>query len=134
VLRITNSSEGSVKLTYLQRPPDTEVGELHLRPCLRGHGHAGDVPPGVKSLSHFLSVHTGREAVASRAEVRRDRTIGGEEALGVSDRLEPLHPSFPLPGRLMGIFHAIIEVTVLAVFHPGQDLSHGSPRSSPVCR
>jgi len=51
-----------------------------------------------------------------------DRPIGGEKPLGVPRGLEPLHPSLPLAGGLVGVFGTIIEVAVLAVFHPGQDL------------
>ena len=38
-------------------------------------------------------------------------------------RLEPLHASLPLAGRLMGVFGAVVEVAVLAMFHPRQDLA-----------
>jgi hypothetical protein len=48
--------------------------------------------------------------------------IGGEEALGVPWRLEPLHAPFPLTHGLVGIFGAIVQVSVLAVFHSRQHL------------
>jgi hypothetical protein len=63
--------------------------------------------------------------VASRSEVLGHGTIGGEEPLGLSGRLEPLHPSFALTRRLMGIFGAIVEIAVLPMFHARQELSLG---------
>jgi hypothetical protein len=58
----------------------------------------------------------------SGSEGLRDGTIGGEEALGLPCRFEPLHPPLTLAGGLVGIFRTIIEVPVLAVFHAGQHL------------
>src|SRR5687768_10552933 len=60
--------------------------------------------------------------MASRPEVLGNRTIGREEALGVTRWLKPLHAALPLTGRLVGILRAVIEVPVLAVFHPRQNL------------
>jgi hypothetical protein len=65
-----------------------------------------------------LTVGGRREEVASRAEVLRNRTIGGEEALGVPRGLEPLQAPFALAGRLVGVFGAIVQVAVLMVFDP----------------
>jgi hypothetical protein len=58
----------------------------------------------------------------SGSEVLRDGTIGGEGALGLPCRFEPLRPPLALAGGLVGVFRAIIEVSVLAVFHAGQHL------------
>jgi hypothetical protein len=41
----------------------------------------------------------------------------------VSWGFEFTHVSFPLPGRLVGIFRTIIEVAVLPMFDTGQDLA-----------
>jgi hypothetical protein len=57
--------------------------------------------------------------------MRRNGAIRGEEALGVPGRLEPLHPSFPLAGRLVRILGAVIQIPVLPMFHTGQDLAQG---------
>jgi hypothetical protein len=54
--------------------------------------------------------------MASWAEVRREGTVGREKALGLSWRLEPLHPSFPLTRGLVGVFHPVIEVAVLPMW------------------
>jgi hypothetical protein len=63
--------------------------------------------------------------VAPRSKVLGDGAIGGKEALGVSWGFEFTHVSFPLPGRLVGIFRTIIEVAVLPMFDTGQDLALG---------
>jgi hypothetical protein len=41
----------------------------------------------------------------------------------MSSRLKPLHAPLPLAGRLMGVFDAVVEVAVLAMFHPRQELA-----------
>jgi hypothetical protein len=51
-----------------------------------------------------------------------DGTIGREELLGVSRRLEPLHAPLPLEGGLMRVLRAIIEIPSLAMLHPRQNL------------
>jgi hypothetical protein len=57
--------------------------------------------------------------MTSRAEVLCDRTIGGEEPLGVSWGLEPLHPSLSLASRLVGVLGAVIEIAMLPMFVEG---------------
>ena len=59
----------------------------------------------------------------ARSKVLRNRTIRGEEALRVPGRLEPLHPSLPVAGRLMGVLRPVVQVAVLAMFHPREDLA-----------
>jgi hypothetical protein len=56
------------------------------------------------------------------AEVLGNRTIRGQETLGVPGRLEPLHASLPLTRGLVGILRAVIEVATLPMFHTGQHL------------
>ena len=63
--------------------------------------------------------------MTTRTEVLRDGTIGGEEPLGVTRGLEPLHAPLPLAGRLVRVLGAIIEIAVLAMFHPGENLALG---------
>ena len=36
---------------------------------------------------------------------------------------EPLHAPLPLTGRLMRVLGAIIEIPMLAMFHPGENLA-----------
>jgi len=58
----------------------------------------------------------------ARAEMLSNGTIGREELLGVPRRLEPLHAPLPLAGGLMGVLRAVIEIPMLAVLHPRQNL------------
>jgi hypothetical protein len=64
------------------------------------------VPPGVESLAHLLTVRGGRTPMPPRAEVLGNRTIRGQEPLGVPGGLEPLHASLPLTRGLMRILRA----------------------------
>ena len=61
----------------------------------------------------------------SWAEVLGDRAVGGKEPLGMPWGLEPLHPSLALARRLVRVLGAVIEVPVLAVFHPRKYLLLG---------
>src|SRR5215211_2232392 len=78
--------------------------------------------PALEALDHLFSIGPGGEAVASRAEMLGNGTIRGEESLGVPRGFEGLHPPLPLPGGLVRILRAVIEVPVLAVLHPRQQL------------
>jgi hypothetical protein len=74
------------------------------------------------------------EQVPSRSEVRRNRTRGGEESLGLCWRLEPLHPALSLTGGLMRVIQAILEKTMLAVFHTRSSLLRGCTIASELIR
>jgi hypothetical protein len=65
-----------------------------------------DVVPHLKPLGHELAIGRGRQPVASRAAVWGEHTLGGQEPLGRSGRLEPLPPSFALTRRLRGVLGA----------------------------
>lgn len=52
-----------------------------------------------------------------------------EEALGLASRLAPAHRAFPLARQLVRIVRAVIERTMLPVFHAGQHLPRGRPRA-----
>ena len=47
-------------------------------------------------------------------EVLGDRAIGGEEPLCMPWRLKPLHAPLALPGGLVGVLCAIIQIPMLA--------------------
>jgi hypothetical protein len=74
-------------------------------------------------LPHLLTIHRGREPVVPRAEVRDDGAICREKALGMAGRLEPLHPSFPLAGGVVGDFRTIVQIAVLPMVDTGQNLA-----------
>jgi hypothetical protein len=58
----------------------------------------------------------------TRSKVLGNGTIGGEEALRVPGGLKPLQAPLALAGRLVGVLRAVIEVAVLAMFHPRENL------------
>src|SRR5262245_12039250 len=55
-----------------------------------------------------------------------DGTVSREETLGLSRRFEPLHVSFALTGGLMRVLGAVVEVPMLAMFHPGENVALSS--------
>jgi len=63
--------------------------------------------------------------MTARTEVLRDGTIGGEEPLGLAWGLKTLHAPLPLTGRLVRVLRAIIEIPMLAMFPPWEDLALG---------
>src|SRR5437762_11079434 len=54
-----------------------------------------------------------------------DLIMGGEKALNLPRRLDPLHDPLSLSGRLMGVFGPVIEALVLPMLDPGHDLPLG---------
>src|SRR3954469_7929479 len=73
-------------------------------------GHAGDLGPGLKGLGPGGSVLGGGAVIAAEMEEIVDPVMGGEEALGLARRLEPLHLPFASPRRLMGILRSVVEM------------------------
>ncbi len=63
----------------------------------------------------------------ARAKVLRDGTIGREETLSLAGRFELLHAPLPLACRLVRVLRAIIEIAMLAMFYPWEELSLGGP-------
>jgi hypothetical protein len=55
-----------------------------------------------------------------------DDTVDGEKPLGLASRFESEHVPFPLAGRLMRGFGAIVGVTLRVVGHVAQNRSHGA--------
>src|SRR5712692_4521463 len=60
-----------------------------------------------------------------RAEVLRAGPIGREELLGVPRRLKPLHAPLALAGRLVRVLRPVIEIAMLAMVHPWENLPLG---------
>src|SRR5215510_7197232 len=61
----------------------------------------------------------------ARAEVLRDGTIGSKKTLGLARAFEPLHALLSLACRLVRVLGTIVEIPILAMFHPWQDLALG---------
>ena len=59
------------------------------------------------------------------AEQIVDRAMGGEKALGMAGGFEPTHLPFPLAGRLVGQFGAVVQTLVLALFDAGDEFLAG---------
>ena len=57
------------------------------------------------------------EQVAAYSEKILDETVEGEKALSLASRFESAHVSFPLAGRLMRDFGAIVGVTFRVMSH-----------------
>jgi hypothetical protein len=56
------------------------------------------------------SVLGGRAVIAAEVEEIVDPVVGGEEAVGLARRLEPLHLPFSPARRLMGVFGPVVEM------------------------
>ena len=72
---------GVVNLLPVDRINEHEGARRPGASVLCGGGKARDVLPGVESLPQLLTVFGGGEKMTSQAEVLRDGTIRGEEAL-----------------------------------------------------
>jgi hypothetical protein len=90
---------------------------------LCGHSQGCALPPGPDSLPHVLTVCGGCAPAAPRAERRRHRSVGGEDALGLPRGLAPWPAPFPWPGRWARVVRAIVQVSASAVCRTGQRLS-----------
>src|SRR3954451_22136752 len=93
--------DGTVNLIGSGRDKAHE-GRSHEGLC--PSGHAGNLSPGLKGLGSGGSILVGGAVVAAEMEEIVDPVMGGEEALGLARRLEPLHLPFSLSCRLMGVF------------------------------
>src|SRR5215813_5669097 len=56
-------------------------------------------------------------------EMLGDRAIGGEKPLSMARGLEPLHAPLPLAGGLVGVLRPSVQIAVLAMFYPWEDLA-----------
>ena len=72
-----------------------------------------------------LAIGFGGQAVATRAEVRGDRAVGGEEPLSVARALETPHPPLALPGRLVRILRPVVQPLAPSVLCAGEDFPRG---------
>src|SRR5688500_10680850 len=86
-----------------------------------------DVGPTREAIPQLIAVRRRRQQMPSRAKVLGNRTIRGQKALGMPRRLEPWHAIFALACGAMGVFTAVVEVTTLPVFDPGQNLTLRRP-------
>jgi hypothetical protein len=67
----------------------------------------------------------GQQTNAGGARSAERKARSGKEWLGVIRRLEPLYTLLPLADGLVRVLSAVIEIGMLAMFHPGEDLPQG---------
>jgi len=85
-------------------------------------GHAGDRGPGLEGLGSGGAILTGGAVIAAEVEEIVDPVMGGEEALGLARRLEPLHLPLSPSRRLVRILRSVIQTLVPAMLDRGHDL------------
>src|SRR5438105_15025647 len=78
--------------------------------------------PGGEGLGAAGPEVCGGVVVSAAGEHIGDLIMGGEEALNLPRRLEPLHDPLSSSGRLMGVFGPVIETFVLPMLDRGHDL------------
>ena len=83
---------------------------------------AADVVPRLEGAGPLGAVVGCRHQVAGQEEEVVDLIVGGQEALRVPGRLEPLHLAFSSAGWLVGVFRPVVQPLVLAVLDAGHDL------------
>ena len=76
-------------------------------------------------MFHLLSIRRRGQLMPTRTEVLCDWTIGGENALSVARRFEPLHLPLSLAGGLVGVLRTIIQIPMLLMFHFQKDFALG---------
>src|SRR5262249_1885335 len=81
--------------------------------------------PTLEVVFHLLAVLGGRQQMPSWSEVLGNRTIRRQKTLGMTRRLNTLHPILTWTSGPMGILTLVVQIATLAVFDPGQDLPFG---------
>ena len=119
------ASLGIVNLfARMQHQGEGEASHLFLPSG--GQSRSRDLLPDLKSAPHLLPIRGRGKPMSVWAEVLGDGTISGEEPLGLTRGFEPLHPPLPLACRLVRVLRAVIEIAVLTMFYPWEDLALGS--------
>ncbi len=83
----------------------------------------GDLVPDREAVGHHLSVVGRRQQVPTGPKVRRDAAERRQEPLRVPDRLEAFHRPLALPGRLVGVLGAVVQVLRPAMLHRRHELA-----------
>src|SRR5215212_2911518 len=102
----------------------------HLCPS----GHAGDLSPGLEGLGPGGSILGGGAVIAAEMEEIVDPVMGGEEALGLTGRLEALHLPLASSGRLVRILCSVIQALMPPVLDRGHDLTLGGAVAGQLVR
>jgi hypothetical protein len=109
-----------VRLAQLEVTTKQNGGRGLLRSALRrpwpGRGSAARA--GI--VAHCPTVYGGRKPMLSRTEVWQDGTMPQEEALCVARRFESPHGPLPLVRRWVEVFHAVVQIPMLAMLDARQ--------------
>ncbi len=93
----------------------------HLVPVADSGGGRGRRPGDLvldrEAVGHHLSVVGRRQQMPTGPKVRRDAAQRGQEPLRVPDRLEAFHRPLALPGRLVRVLGAVIQLLRPAMLH-----------------
>src|SRR4029453_8402508 len=115
-------------------PPRLMALQSILRPNRREHLPPPSAGNRMKGLGPGGSVLGGRAVIAAEVEEIVDPVMGGEEALGLARRLEPLHLPFSPSRRLMGVFGPVVEAFMPPVLDRGHDLTLGGAVAGQLVR
>ena len=83
----------------------------------------GDLTPDREPVGHLGSPLDRGEQMPSRPEVRTDAAEGGQEPLRMPRRCEAFHRPFALPGALMRVLGAIVQIPRPPVLHRPHELA-----------
>jgi hypothetical protein len=90
-------------------------------------GGPSDLVPNPESFPSKLSIISGSEQMASRAEVRSDDAMDLNKTLGVLSGFEPSHSPLAFTRWLMRVLSSVIEIPMLSMSNAGQHHSFRCP-------
>src|SRR5882762_5489633 len=85
----------------------------------------GDLTPDREAVGHLGSPFGRAEQMPSRPEVCGDAAEGGQEPLRMPRRFEAFHRPFALPGGLMRVLGAVVQIPRPPVLHRRHELAVG---------
>ena len=94
---------------------------------LRRSGDAGDPGPNLKGSGPGGSILDGWDSVSAEQEEVADPVMGGEEALCLARRLEPLHLPLSSSHGLVQVLPPVVRVLAFPVLDIGHDFALGRP-------
>jgi hypothetical protein len=94
---------------------------------LRPDGDASGLGPNLKGLGAGGSILRGGHPVTAEVKEVADPIMGGEEALRLAGRLEPLHLTLSPSRRLVRVLRPVVQPLVLSVLDRGHHLAPGRP-------
>jgi hypothetical protein len=86
-----------------------------------------DLTPDREAAGHFGSPFGRGEQMPSWPKVCGDAAEGGRELLGMPHRCEAFHRWFALPGGLMIVLGAVVQIPRPPVLHRRHELAVGDP-------